>query len=87
MGDDDTRTRDSANWLKTFQQLEAQVQFDGAMIFERINYYCNNSVLVSKVLSVISSQAKNPPTMTMAAAQKAADVLKVFLSHSLTSED
>lgn len=44
LGDDDTRTRDSANWLKTFQQREAQ--------------------------------AKNPPTMTMAAAQKAADVLK-----------
>lgn len=44
LGEDDTRTRDSANWLKTFQQREAQV--------------------------------KNAPTMTLAAAQKAADVLK-----------
>ncbi|MCO5608325.1 hypothetical protein L7F22_062531 [Adiantum nelumboides] len=44
LGEDDTRTRDSANWLKTFQQREVQ--------------------------------AKNAPTMTMAAAQKAADVLK-----------
>eukprot|EP00250_Pteridium_aquilinum_P016315 c23046_g1_i1 orf=399-4781(+) len=44
LGEDDTRTRDSANWLKTFQQREAQ--------------------------------AKSAPTMSMAAAQKAADVLK-----------
>ncbi|KAI5068426.1 hypothetical protein GOP47_0016771 [Adiantum capillus-veneris] len=44
LGEDDTRTRDSANWLKTFQQRE--------------------------------TQAKSAPAMTMAAAQKAADVLK-----------
>ncbi|KAH7444315.1 hypothetical protein KP509_02G073000 [Ceratopteris richardii] len=44
LGEEDTRTKDSANWLKTFQQREAQ--------------------------------AKNSPAVSMATAQKAADVLK-----------
>lgn len=36
LGEEDTRTKDSANWLKTFQQREAQVKIDGAVVISQL---------------------------------------------------